>query len=252
MENSAVDKDYFSKQAEFYAKFRPNYPKALYDYLLSQTAEKKLLWDCATGTGQVASELSGYFNEVIATDLSQAQLDQAIKKDNIIYQQSAAEKTQLLDHSVDLVTVAQAAHWFDMALFEKELMRVLKPQGVVAIWMYNLPSLDERIDQLRDYLYQPVLGEYWPEGREHIDSNYQDINLPSLKALDSPAFEIKANWQLEDLMGYFRSWSSTQRYINKNGKSPLDDVSGEFTKLWGGDSHREVTWEIVLKVYKIY
>jgi ubiquinone/menaquinone biosynthesis C-methylase UbiE len=252
MENSTVDKDYFSKQAQFYAQFRPNYPKPLYDYLLSKLAGKEVLWDCATGTGQVASELSNYFNEVIATDLSQAQLDQAIKKDNIIYQQSAAEKTQLLEDSVDLVTVAQAAHWFDMVLFEKELMRVLKPHGCVAIWMYNLPSLTKDLDQLRDYLYQPILGEYWPEGREHINNNYRDINLPSLKALDTPTFEIKASWQFEDLMGYFRSWSSTQCYINKNGKSPLDDIAREFSKLWGGNSHREVTWEIVLKVYKLY
>ena len=86
-------KDLFSKQSDLYARYRPTYPKELYEYILSFVKEKNTAWDCATGNGQAAVVLADHFKKVIATDISAAQIDKAIKKDNIEYSVCSAEST---------------------------------------------------------------------------------------------------------------------------------------------------------------
>ncbi|HMJ47429.1 MAG TPA: methyltransferase domain-containing protein, partial [Ferruginibacter sp.] len=78
-------KDYFSKQSEDYAKFRPVYPVQLFDHILEFVNHRKLAWDCGTGNGQTAATLAGYFQNVYATDISANQVSHAIKKNNIRY-----------------------------------------------------------------------------------------------------------------------------------------------------------------------
>ncbi|MES1225625.1 MAG: methyltransferase domain-containing protein [Bacteroidota bacterium] len=103
-------KDLFSVQSADYAKYRPNYPVELIEYILGFVIEKKLAWDCATGNGQAAILLSNYFEKVIATDLSENQLLQAVPKENISYSISRAGETAFADNSFDLITIAQAYH----------------------------------------------------------------------------------------------------------------------------------------------
>ena len=55
-------KDHFSKQAADYAKFRPSYPREMFEYLGTITATRQLAWDCATGNGQAAVELATAFD----------------------------------------------------------------------------------------------------------------------------------------------------------------------------------------------
>jgi len=105
-------KDRFSKQATAYAAFRPTYPNELYRFILSQVKEKNAAWDCATGNGQVARDLSPHFEEVQATDSSANQIENAFALPNIHYSVSTAEKTFFPESTFDLVTVGQAIHWF--------------------------------------------------------------------------------------------------------------------------------------------
>src|SRR5450631_1709703 len=135
-------KDLFSNQAGDYARYRPSYPAALIEYIARFVSEKKLAWDCATGNGQAAVLLSDYFEKVIATDLSEKQLLQAAPKENIVYSAGKAEQTSFADNSFDLITIAQAYHWFQFSDFEKEATRVAKPGAVIAAWGYNLPKCD--------------------------------------------------------------------------------------------------------------
>jgi 2-polyprenyl-3-methyl-5-hydroxy-6-metoxy-1,4-benzoquinol methylase len=115
--SSTRHKDLFSTQANVYAAFRPTYPKELYDFIFDRVETKRKAWDCATGNGQVAGYLANHFDSVYATDISQQQLDNAIKKDNVIYSISGAEKTSFEDQQFDLITVAQALHWLDRERF---------------------------------------------------------------------------------------------------------------------------------------
>ena len=67
-------KDRFSNHAPQYAAFRPTYPKELYNIVLEQTRSRGRAWDCGTGNGQVAIDLSRHFKEVFATDISVNQI----------------------------------------------------------------------------------------------------------------------------------------------------------------------------------
>src|SRR6187549_4084586 len=101
-------KDLFSSQSKVYAAFRPTYPEGLYTFIFQQLKERNAVWDCATGNGQVAQYLSAHFAAVYGTDISQQQLDHAVKKQNIFYSKSPGEATSFHDNQFDLITVAQA------------------------------------------------------------------------------------------------------------------------------------------------
>ncbi len=98
-------KDKFSDRSEFYKKYRPTYPEEFYEEILKLTTGRNECWDCGTGNGQVAAELSKYFNKVYATDISESQIDNADKRDNVIYKVERAEKTTFRDSQFDLITV---------------------------------------------------------------------------------------------------------------------------------------------------
>ncbi len=133
--------DYFSENSEEYRKFRPTYPAELFSYLASLSNHHHRVWDCATGTGQSARSLSNYFSEIIATDASKTQIENAIETSGVTYRIAKAEKSGIESNSIDLITVAQALHWFNMDAFSKEANRVLKNGGIIAVWSYNLFSM---------------------------------------------------------------------------------------------------------------
>ncbi|MFZ9035164.1 MAG: methyltransferase domain-containing protein [Francisellaceae bacterium] len=244
-----MSQDFFSKQADKYARFRPHYPTGLYEYLFNLCRRHNCAWDAATGNGQVASALAGGFKRVLASDISENQLKHAIKKANIDYFISSSESTNIKSNSVDLITVAQAAHWFDMRAFTAECRRVLKSNGIVAIWMYHLFRLNPKIDAFIDTFYAETLGAYWPDGRQHIDNWYKDINMDFDKIV-SPSFSMTTNWSFEDMMGMLSSWSAVVRYTEQHGQNPLDLIECDLKVAWGAMESREVLWPLVLKVYR--
>ncbi|MEK7716601.1 MAG: SAM-dependent methyltransferase, partial [Pseudomonadota bacterium] len=67
-------KDHFSQHAGDYARYRPDYPEALFAFLTKSVTQHELAWDCGTGNGQAALGLAGHFDRVIATDPSQTQI----------------------------------------------------------------------------------------------------------------------------------------------------------------------------------
>ncbi len=127
-------KDLFSAQSKQYASFRPTYPKELYDFILSHVKNRSIAWDCGCGNGQVANDLSPYFEKIFATDLSAKQIENAVAAPNIKYFISKAEQTSFPDKSFDVITVGQAIHWFDFPAFYNEVKRVSKPDAVLAVW----------------------------------------------------------------------------------------------------------------------
>jgi len=131
-------KDHFSEGSTEYSVYRPGYPKELFSYLSSISQSNERAWDCATGNGQSALAVSKHFDEVIATDASKNQIDNAVEEMGIIYRVEKAEKTSIDNESVDLITVAQALHWFNIEEFSNEALRVLKAKGVLAVWAYGL------------------------------------------------------------------------------------------------------------------
>lgn len=129
-------KDHFSVQAEHYSKFRPKYPDELFKYLGSLVDNNDTAWDSATGNGQAATGLAPYFGKIIATDASESQILHAEPHPKIEYRVAPAENSGLESASADLITVATAIHWLDTDKFYSEVKRVLRKNGVIAVWLY--------------------------------------------------------------------------------------------------------------------
>jgi hypothetical protein len=244
-------KDNFSKQADIYAKYRPQYPKELYDFLASQVFQKKVAWDCGTGNGQVATQLAAVFEQVIATDASVSQLAYATSLPNLKYRVATAERSGLAANSVNLITVAQAIHWFDVEKFYKEVRRVATEEAIIAVWGYGLLTISAAIDKLLHRLYSDILGTYWDMERRHLDLAYQTIPFP-FATLEAPAFVMQASWNLAHLLGYLNTWSSVQKFIAVNHTNPLAKIESDLQQVWGKvQLPRQVQWEIYLKVGRV-
>ena len=240
-------KDNFSTQADVYAKYRPQYPDALFEYIMSFVKEKNLAWDCGTGNGQTAKKLSKYFDKVYATDISSKQIEHAAKKSNINYVVEPAEKTSLKNNTVDLVTVSQALHWFNFEKFYAEVKRVAKPTAVIAVWTYSLLQTDPVTGKLiHDYHFK-TLEKYWDEERKYVDDGYKTIPFPFEK-IDAPEFFIELNWNTEDLEGYFNTWSALQKFIKVNNYNPVPDLMKEIKLNWLATEYRKIIFPIHLKL----
>src|SRR5262245_46284524 len=173
-----MTKDLFSTQSDLYAKYRPTYPKDLYEYILSFVKERKIAWDCATGNGQAAVVLADYFEKVFATDISATQIDKAVKKENIEYIVCPAETTSFEKNTFDLVTVAQAYHWIKWDKFREEVLRVCKPGAVIAIWTYYRNMIgDKKIDDAIYDFYENVTKPYWDYERKYVEEKYETVEF---------------------------------------------------------------------------
>ena len=241
--------DHFSGVAEGYASYRPQYPPSLFAYLAGLTSGRGLAWDCAAGSGQATMSLPPFFDRIVATDASAAQLSAAPSHPKVSYHVAAAEDSGLADASVNLVTVAQAAHWLDLERFYAEVRRVLVPKGIIAMWCYGLHRLgDVRIDGAIGVFYKDVVGPYWPPERALIEEGYRTIPFPFDEA-SPPAFEMVAQWTLPQLLGYLRTWSAVDRYRAANGVDPVIALEKELAPLWRDEGRRRrVTWPLAVRV----
>lgn len=240
--------DHFSKHAETYALYRPHYPGELFAYLAGLTAEHSLAWDCATGNGQAAEDLVCYYDQVIATDASEKQIGQAQPRERITYRVEPAEETSLETNSIDLITVAIAVHWFDFERFYAEVRRVLKPNGVIAVWTYHRPVINPNFDARIAYLEDEILGDYWPEGLKYLQQHYQTVPFP-FEELAVPEFFMHADWDLSQILGFINSWSAVRRYEEKWGYHPLKNIWDDFLADWGGpEKKNHICWPLYLRV----
>ncbi len=244
--------DHFSAVAEGYQQYRPTYPDELFYHLSYLCSVHDCAWDCATGTGQSAHALAPYFERVIATDASKAQIVSAAKgaKKSLEFKIALAEQSRLADNSVDLITVSQAAHWFDLAAFGNEVRRVLKPSGILAIWCYSLLSIEAEIDEAVNHFYYNIVGPYWPFERKLVENGYQDIELPFTQ-LKVPKFEMLAHWDFSQLMGYLGTWSALRLYIEAQGHDPLIELAAKLAPIWGDPAQiRHIQWPLGLRIWQ--
>jgi SAM-dependent methyltransferase len=240
-------KDHFSRQAADYAKFRPRYPHEMFVYLGAVAPRYKLAWDCGTGNGQAAVQLAEVFDRVIATDASDKQIANAQPHDRVEFRVAPAENSGIESETLDLIMVAQALHWFDLDRFYAEVRRVLKPDGVLAASAYNLLQIEPAIDEIVNRYYYDVVGPFWPPERALVET-FAELPFPFLE-IQMPSFQMTAQWTVEQLLGYFRSWSATQRFMAAKGEDPLEQIRDELRGLWGAPGQsRQVAWPLILRV----
>lgn len=244
-----IMKDNFSAQAKVYAKFRPDYSHEIIEYIVSFVKHKGIALDVATGNGQVAARLAKHFSTVYATDISKKQLENAIQADNIIYKKERAEQTSFDGAMFDLITVAQAIHWFDFDGFYKEVHRILKPDELFVVMGYGLFSINPESDRLICHLHENILDEYWDPERKYVDENYETIPFP-FKEIAIKKFSETFTWIFEHLLGYIDSWSAVQHYIKKNGSHPVDLIRDELKETWE-KSDGQATFPLLLRMGKL-
>ncbi len=240
-------KDNFSERAIDYAKYRPVYPAALVEKIVSLTPNRLLAWDCACGNGQMANLLAPHFNEIFASDISQKQLDQAINNNKIKYALEPCDACSLPDKSVDLITVAQALHWFHFEQFFAEAKRVLKPGGIIATFGYGFLKTEKSIEQIIEHFYNHVIGSYWDVERMHVENEYRDIPFP-FDEIVIGKFEVQYHWSAADLLGYLSTWSAVQHYHKANGLNPVKFITEAITNAYGNHKTLPLSFPIFTKV----
>jgi SAM-dependent methyltransferase len=243
-------RDYFSASSPDYARFRPGYPRALYEWLAAESPRRERAWDCGTGSGQAAVGLAGAFSYVVATDASAAQLAAAAGHPRVGYVRSAAEASGLASGCADAIVAAQAVHWFDLPAFYEEVKRVGRPGGVVAVWTYWTLRISPEIDPLISAFYADVVGPYWPPERRLIERQYQDLDLP-FAPLATPSLAMAVSMTLSDLAGYIGTWSSTQRYREAKGHDPVPALMASIEPVWGARDARATTWPLAIRAGRL-
>ncbi|KAF8398269.1 hypothetical protein HHK36_017196 [Tetracentron sinense] len=255
----------FNKQAKNYAETRPSYPADLFQFIASKTPVHDLAWDAGTGSGQAAQSIAEIYKNVVATDTSQQQLEFAPKLPNVRYQQTPPnmsivelERDVTAHGTVDLVTVAQAFHWFDLPTFYQQVNLVLKrPNGVIAVWCYIEPEVNESVDAVFWRLYNGS-APYWASARKMVDDKYRSVYFPfePVEGKDSTGpfeFETSRSMDLNDYFTYIRSWSAYQTACEKGVELLSDDVVKDFERAWGedGNNRKVVRYPIFLRIGKI-
>ncbi len=244
-------KDRFSQHAADYQKYRPDYPKDLYAYVLQLIAAKGMAWDCGTGNGQVAAKLAKHFKQVYATDISEQQVQQAPTLANVHYKVESAEHTDFPSQQFDLITVAQAIHWFNFDSFYKEVKRTLKPTGILAVMGYGLLQTDPSLQSLIDHFYTTIVGPYWDKERKYLDESYQTIPFP-FQEIKTPSFTHSMKWDLPQLIGYLNTWSAVKLYEKEEALNPISLIEKELQQTWGlASSSRTITFPILLRIGKL-
>lgn len=234
-------KDHFSASATDYARARPLYPQALFDWIASIASGRDLAWEAGCGSGQASRDLATRFADVHATDPSAAQVAQAPAIANVTFAVEPGERCSLADGSADAVCVAQALHWFEREAFFAECARVLRPGGVLVAWGYQDIEVPPALADANAALQSEIEG-YWPPERADIDAAYAGYAWP-FDPVEAPALEMEAQWPLARLLGYFASYSATKRHREATGTDPVALHAGALAVAWGHpEALRRLRW----------
>jgi SAM-dependent methyltransferase len=223
--------DLFSDKSDLYAAARPQYPKALYEFLVAHANTRERAWDCGAGSGQSSVTLAEYFSEVYATDVSEQQIANAMGKNNVLYSVQPAEKTSFPNDYFDLVTVAQALHWFDLDRFWSEVKRVLKSNGVFAAWGYDWFSISPEIDAVVKEGILDIIAPYWSSHAHLLWDGYRDIGFP-FEPIQTPSITMKVMWNLPELLDYLHTWSATRQCMQQQGTTFFEVLRESLLGVW--------------------
>lgn len=250
-----MTKDLFSVESKSYAEYRPHYPSSLFDFILRLVPARspKASWDVGTGNGQAAIVLAETFDTVYASDPSAKQLSNATPHPRVKYLCQPAEATDIPAHSIQLITVAQALHWFDRERFFSEVKRVSVKDGsaVLAVWCYANSYVNPVLDPIQQHYYTQTVGPYWEPERDLVEAGYVTLEFP-FRELPAPSLLLEQEYTLEQYLGYLWTWSATQTCLKKTGKDPMGEIRTRFTEAWGDPlTKRRVTWKLFLRAFRI-
>lgn len=249
--NFSGKRNWFDQGGLAYAQFRPEYPTQLGAFLASLAPETKIAVDVGCGNGQLARLLSPYFQRIVGLDPSADQIANAIPNDRITYQCAGAERLPIDDGSASLVAAAQAAHWFDLPAFYKQVRRISFPEGILALISYGVLNLESPLNERFQKFYWDEIGPYWPPERKLVDTGYTTIDFP-FEELATPPMEIRLEWKLTEFLGYLSTWSSVRKAKEAGREKVLLSFANDISNAWGDKStRRSIEWPINMRVGKL-
>jgi SAM-dependent methyltransferase len=195
--------------------------------------------------------LAEFFDCIDATDASAEQIAHAQVHPRVRYQAIPAESSGLGDRSVDLISVAQALHWFDLDRFFSEVRRVARPGALVAVygysWFYLTPTIDELTNR---WLLQPV-ESFWSPNNRLLWDGYRTIPFP-FEELTSPCLAIHLTWTLDQLFEYYLTWSAPRRKIAAESNSFVGEARAAFESAWGDPTRaRHVVMPLTVRLGRL-
>lgn len=241
-------RNWFDQGGRAYARFRPEYPPELASFLASAAPGTALAVDVGCGNGQLTVQLAAHFDHVLGVDPSADQIANAAAHPHVAYACAPAEQLPATDHRAQLITAAQAAHWFDLPRFYAEVRRIAAPRAVVALISYGVPELDEVLAARFSRLYHDEVGPYWPAARKLVESGYATLPFPFTERA-APPLAIRKAWRLDELLGYLSTWSAVRNVREAGREDILHGVAADLEALWGDPARRrDICWPINLRL----
>ena len=244
-------KDHFSVTATGYAAHRPVYPRAVAEALAARSPGRSLVWDAGCGSGQLSVVLAEGFDQVVATDASAAQIAEAVPHPRVRYAVAPAEVSGLADGSVDCAVAAQAAHWFDLDAYYREVRRVARPGGLVALVTYAVMEVDPQIEKLVGQFYWHTLEGHWPPERRLVEEGYRSLLFP-FEPVEAPALALEHRWNADQMLGYVGTWSAVQSLKKAGRAKDLERFGQALRAAWGDPAQeRVVRWPLSLRLGRV-
>lgn len=218
----------FTGKAEAYAKGRPGYPKAAIEAIFSLAPSGTVFADIGAGTGKFTVKLAEHGYSVFAVepnaDMRRQLAITLAPFQNVKIMDGISEATTLPDHSVDIITVAHALHWFNLKAFRSECRRVVRPGGLV-IAVYNHEPGREMTDSYKqtvdEFFTNPTTWEF-PNRMEYTRDNWlayiasqDDSPLPTDPGYDAHIAAINAVFDRDSVDGLLHLDRVTKIYSER-------------------------------------
>eukprot|EP01132_Coremiostelium_polycephalum_P004921 gene4921-6135_t len=224
----------YSSVGDNYRKFRQGYPDDIYDIIQEHTdSSRNLAIDVGCGNGQNTVRLAEYFDKVIGFDPAEGQIKNSIPHEKVEYRTCQAEKIDLPEESVDLITVATAAHWFNLPEFFNLTQKLLRSNGTLILWTYGFQEIiqNDEAKQIQSNLYYNTLRDYWAENVKLVLNEYKDIVPPFKNTIRMKKTYIKET-PLDQFVGYYGTISSYGNYLLAGNPDILPDIKNQMMKAY--------------------
>lgn len=263
--------------AELYAKYRPIYPTEVVTRIIQYARSNKTdgilshMLDVGCGSGQSTEIYAPYVENITALDVSASQIEQAnkaSKNDNIKYLVGSAEELPVNDNSVDLICSGLAIHWAEFEMFWTECKRVMKSDGSMVLYGYDLPqfvphgvsnNVDDLKQRARSLTMELSRTCKFHDRIQHVNNKYKNIfdMIPCKDKYRDDSLIIERHWTLADLGKCYATWSGYQTYVREkrpDDKSPdiircfLDKIKVLYQREDSEDEdiNLRVTWDIFI------
>ncbi|KAF7709991.1 hypothetical protein HF521_016841 [Silurus meridionalis] len=207
--------------ASIYQKYRIIPPDTVLQLILDYLNKKKgppheLAVDLGCGTGQNTRLLAPHFQKVVGIDVSECQVEEARAVPgfaNVTYRSGPAEELPFPNGSVDLLTAASAAHWFDAEHFLKEAARVLKPHGCIALLGYT-DEFSLYYGSCGDKLTNICSESSVAVANSRLQALFEAIPFPDKERVTN--ISLKMEMTVAGVVGFVESFSYCQTYFRKD------------------------------------